>query len=164
MVAPLIRPVSSSMMAIVDVVLPGTSFSTKTIGVGSTETRSGASLTALTVMLTVSVSVSGPPAPVLPWSLVVICRLARPLKLAVGREAQAVQGGVDVGEGAGEGHRRVGGAVAGGEAQAGELLERERAVGGGQRDLKRVPGGVDVGDRDQVAVAVEKTSVRVFVD
>ena len=73
-------------------------------------------------MLTVSVSSSGPPAPVLPWSLVVICRLAAPLKSAVGVEAQAVEGGVDVGQRAGEGHRRVAVAVAGRKAQAGGRL------------------------------------------
>ena len=39
----------------------------------------GASLTALTVMLTVSVSVSVPPAPVLPRSLVTMVRVAGPL-------------------------------------------------------------------------------------
>ena len=44
----------------------------------------GASLTALTVMATVSVSVWAPPEPVLPWSLVVTVRLAVPLKLPVG--------------------------------------------------------------------------------
>src|SRR5262252_9545368 len=44
----------------------------------------GASLTALTVMATESTSVSGPPEPVLPWSLVVTVRLAAPLKLPVG--------------------------------------------------------------------------------
>src|SRR5215813_5260477 len=44
----------------------------------------GASSTALTVMATGSVSLSGPPEPVLPWSLVVTVRLAAPLKLAVG--------------------------------------------------------------------------------
>src|SRR5215468_5795452 len=44
----------------------------------------GASFTELTVMATVSTSVSGPPEPVLPWSLVVTVRLAAPLKLAVG--------------------------------------------------------------------------------
>src|SRR5882724_6416745 len=44
----------------------------------------GASLTALTVMATVSTSLSGPPEPVLPWSLVVTVRLAEPLKLPVG--------------------------------------------------------------------------------
>ena len=39
----------------------------------------GGSLTALTVMLTVSVSLLAPPVPVLPWSLVTICTLAAPL-------------------------------------------------------------------------------------
>jgi hypothetical protein len=38
----------------------------------------------LTVMATLSVSLSAPPVPVLPWSFVTICRLAAPLKLAVG--------------------------------------------------------------------------------
>ena len=49
----------------------------------------GASLTALTVMVTVSVSVSAPPVPVLPWSLVVIVSVAAPLKFSVAAEAQA---------------------------------------------------------------------------
>ena len=44
----------------------------------------GASLTALTVMLTVSVSLSGPPAPVLPLSLAVTVSEAEPLKFALG--------------------------------------------------------------------------------
>ena len=44
----------------------------------------GASLTAVTVMATVSTSVSVPPEPVLPLSLVVIVNVAAPLKLAVG--------------------------------------------------------------------------------
>src|SRR5882672_10581155 len=44
----------------------------------------GASLTALTVMATVSTSVLAPPEPVLPKSLVVTVRLALPLKLPVG--------------------------------------------------------------------------------
>ena len=44
----------------------------------------GASLTALTVMATVSLSVSVPPAPVLPWSDVVKLRVALPLYCAVG--------------------------------------------------------------------------------
>src|SRR5882724_6423846 len=44
----------------------------------------GASLTAFTVMATVSVSPSAPPEPVLPRSLVVTVRLAAPLKLPVG--------------------------------------------------------------------------------
>ena len=39
----------------------------------------GASLTALTVMLTVSLSVFAPPSPVFPRSLVVICTVAAPL-------------------------------------------------------------------------------------
>jgi len=39
----------------------------------------GASFTGLTVIATVSVSLSGPPEPVLPWSLVVTVRLALPL-------------------------------------------------------------------------------------
>ena len=37
-----------------------------------------------TVMATVSLSVRVPPVPVLPWSLVTICRLAAPVKLVVG--------------------------------------------------------------------------------
>ena len=37
-------------------------------------------------MLTVSVSASAPPEPVLPWSLVTICRVAAPLKSAVGEK------------------------------------------------------------------------------
>ena len=40
--------------------------------------------TALTVMFTVSVSLSAPPEPVLPRSFVLICRLAAPVKFAVG--------------------------------------------------------------------------------
>ncbi len=36
------------------------------------------------MMLMVSVSLCAPPLPVLPWSLVVICKLAAPLKSAVG--------------------------------------------------------------------------------
>ena len=44
----------------------------------------GASFTETTVMAIVSSSVRGPPKPVLPWSLVMICRLAAPLKLGVG--------------------------------------------------------------------------------
>ena len=35
-------------------------------------------------MATVSLSVRVPPVPVLPWSLVTICRLAAPVKLVVG--------------------------------------------------------------------------------
>ena len=45
---------------------------------------SGASLTALTVMPTVSVSVNAPPEPVLPWSSVVSVRVTAPLKSAFG--------------------------------------------------------------------------------
>jgi hypothetical protein len=44
----------------------------------------GASLTAVTVMLTESLSFFAPPAPVLPWSSVVSVKSAAPLKLAVG--------------------------------------------------------------------------------
>ena len=58
----------------------------------------GASLTALTVMATVSMSVWAPPEPVLPWSLVVTVRLADAVEVAGRREHQAVEGGVDVGE------------------------------------------------------------------
>ena len=82
-------------------------------GVVAMVVMTGASLTAVTVIATVSVSDSAPPEPVLPWSLVVIVRLAAPLKLGVGVEGQAVEGGVDVGDRAGERHRRVGRAVAG---------------------------------------------------
>ncbi len=44
----------------------------------------GASLTAATLMVTVSMSTSVPPEPVLPPSLVAIVSVAAPLKLAVG--------------------------------------------------------------------------------
>src|SRR5262247_4124590 len=51
----------------------------------------GASFTELTVMATVSTSVSGPPEPVLPWSLVVTVRLALPLKLLVGANTRPLR-------------------------------------------------------------------------
>jgi hypothetical protein len=44
----------------------------------------GASLTASTVMATVSVSLFAPPAPVLPWSFVTICNVELPPKFSVG--------------------------------------------------------------------------------
>ena len=46
--------------------------------------RVGASLTGVTVIATESVSLLAPPVPVKPWSLVVIVRLAEPLKLDTG--------------------------------------------------------------------------------
>src|SRR2546428_45419 len=51
----------------------------------------GASLTALTVMATESVSLSAPPEPVLPWSLGTSCKLAAPLKSAGGAKRRAVR-------------------------------------------------------------------------
>src|SRR5882724_6004307 len=51
----------------------------------------GASLMALTVMATVSVSPSAPPEPVLPRSLVVTVRLAAPLKLPVGANTRPLR-------------------------------------------------------------------------
>src|SRR5882724_5567837 len=51
----------------------------------------GASLTALTVMATVSTSVWAPPEPVLPRSLVVTVRLALPLKLPVGANTRPLR-------------------------------------------------------------------------
>src|SRR5882724_5132421 len=51
----------------------------------------GASLMALTVMATVSVSPSAPPEPVLPRSLVVTVRLALPLKLPVGANTRPLR-------------------------------------------------------------------------
>ena len=45
----------------------------------------------VTVMATVSSSVKVPPVPVLPWSLVTICRLAAPTQLALGAKLSPVK-------------------------------------------------------------------------
>jgi len=55
------------------------------------------------------------------------------VEVGVGGERQATQGGVDVGDGAGEGHRSVGGAVAGDEREARRAVEGEEAVGDANR-------------------------------
>ena len=65
-----LKPVSAVTTSSVTVIEPGV-------------VLTGASLTALTAMLTVSISVNAPP-PTFPLSLVVMVRVAVPLKLAVG--------------------------------------------------------------------------------
>src|SRR5262249_25006609 len=63
-------------------------------------------------------------------------------------EGQTVEGGVDVGEAAGDDDRA--GAVAGdGEARGARQVED--AVGDGQRHLHAGAAGVDVADRDRIA-------------
>src|SRR5262249_19602699 len=65
------------------------------------------------------------------------------------REGQAVEHGVDVGLAAGQ--RDRGGAVAG-DRDPGDAGDAEHAVGRGERDLHAAAAGVDIRDRDRVAV------------
>src|ERR671916_562938 len=75
-----------------------------------------------TVMAMVSLSVSGPPAPLWPWTSV---RIASPAGVISRRvEDEAVERGVDGGDRPGEGHRRVVRAVAGAEGQPGGAAQR----------------------------------------
>ena len=75
----------------------------------------------------------------------------------------SIQGGVDVGERAGEDHGRIGGAVARGERQAGGRAERESAVGDGERDLFLAAEGIHIGDSNEVSVGDGEDQDRVFV-
>src|SRR5205823_802176 len=76
----------------------------------------------------------------------------------------AVQRGIDGSNGAGEAHRRVGGSVAGDKRQACDAAESQRAVGDAQRNADWIAVGVDVSDRDGVAVAGGEDKVVVLVD
>ncbi|MCK7519843.1 MAG: hypothetical protein MZV64_19985 [Ignavibacteriales bacterium] len=77
-----------------------------------------------------------------------------------GREGEVVEGGVDRRDRARERHRRVGAAVARAEAEPRRPGQRERSVGRRERDLHRARRGVDVADRDRVAVPAREDEGR----
>src|SRR6185312_16087112 len=79
--------------------------------------------------------------------------VGRTIEVPGRREHQAVEGGVDVGEGAGDGDRA--GAVAA-DGEAGGAREGQQAVGGGERDLDVGAAGIDIGDGDGVAVGARE--------
>ena len=91
--------------------------------------RTGASLTGVTVMDTVSVSVSAPPAPVLPWSSVVTCERVRTVEVRGAAVGHPIERGIHRGEGARDMHRgrAIRGAVD--EGEPGRGGQGEGAVG-----------------------------------
>ena len=68
-----------------------------------------------------------------------------------GGEDHALERGVDIGNAAAEGHRRIGRTVARAEAEPGRLLQVEGAVGRYQRNLDAIHAGVEITDRDRLA-------------
>ena len=69
------------------------------------------------------------------------------------RKAQPVECAVDVGHRTGEDHGRVGGPIAGDEAQPRGAIQGQRPIGGSQRDLHHPACGIDIADTDLVPVA-----------
>ena len=65
-----------------------------------------------------------------------------------GHEGRALEGRVDVGDGTGEGHGGVGRAVTVAEGQAQGAGQVDRSVGGAQRHLDGIAGGIRVADSE----------------
>ena len=79
----------------------------------------GASFTGLTVMLTVSVSTLCSAAAGVTLVVGRDLQAGCAVEIGCGRKAQSIERRIEVGQRAGEGHHRVGDAVARGKAQAG---------------------------------------------
>ena len=79
------------------------------------------------------------------------------------REAQAIEGRIDGRDGAGEDHAAVARPIAQREGQTRGVGQRQRAVGGCERDLHGAHSSVRVADRDEVTDAVGEHQWRVLV-
>ncbi|ELS24561.1 PE-PGRS family protein [Metapseudomonas furukawaii] len=77
----------------------------------------------------------------------------RTIEAGGGGELQAVEGGVDVRQGAGEHQDAVGDTVTSDEAEAALAAQGDQAIAGGQADLQVAGARVHIGDADEVAVA-----------